>query len=113
MEAKWDVIVTYVGSSLIKMGLGFFVFIPFAAIYLFGFWVLFLLGVHESDTFGGGTGYALALLYAFSIGLGATWSQQEEDKRRTAKIRKVKRSVTGAAGRGRANLLIDRQLFGG
>ena len=86
METKLDVIGIYIGNSLLAMLFGFFLFIPFAAIYMFGFSMLFLLGLHESGRFGDGTTFALTLLYAFSIGLGETWSQRQEDKRRTAEI---------------------------
>jgi len=79
MEAKWDVIVTYIGDSFFAMCGGFFVFIPFCAIYLFGYWVLFLLGVNDSGEFGDGTIVVLGMLYAFSIGLYTALGQRETD----------------------------------
>ena len=79
MEAKWDAIVTYIGSPLFVMAGGFFAFIPFCVIYLFGYWVLFLLGVNDSGEFGDGTIVVLGMLYAFSIGLWTTHIGRETD----------------------------------
>jgi len=81
MEAKWDVMVTYIGDSFFAMGAGFLVFIPFCAIYLFGYWALFLLGVNDSGEFGDGTIVILGMLYAFSIGLCTAYGQRETDEK--------------------------------
>ena len=79
MERKLDVIGAYISASFLMMGGGFLAFIPICAIYLFGYWVLFLLGVNDSGKFGDGTIVVLGMLYAFSIGLCTAYGQRETD----------------------------------
>ena len=82
MGNKWEVIGSYIASSLAMMGCGFLAFIPICAIYLFGYWVLFRPGGNEQ--FGDGTIFVMVLLYVFSICLWSTYFQRKEDESSTA-----------------------------
>ena len=79
MKDKWNAIPNIIGDSLVLMLEGLMMLIPFSFLYLFGYWVLFLLGVNDSGEFGDGTIVALFLLYGFSIGLCAADGQRETD----------------------------------
>ena len=79
MKDKWNDIPNITGDLLVLMLEGLMMLIPFSFLYLFGYWVLFLLGVNDSGEFGDGTIVALFLLYGFSIGLCAADGQRETD----------------------------------